>query len=64
MKTRFMCLVLCALMLFSAFLTGCANTKSDSEVTDDIVDKASNNATTLTMGSVRFAIRTRSWQHI
>ncbi|CDC62636.1 bacterial extracellular solute-binding protein [Clostridium sp. CAG:448] len=49
MKTRFMCLVLCALMLFSAFLTGCANTKSDSEVTDDIVDKASNNATTLTM---------------
>ena len=44
-----MCLVLCALMLFSAFLTGCANTKSDSEVTDDIVDKASNNATTLTM---------------
>ncbi len=49
MKKRFMCLILGALMLVSAFFTGCSNTKTDDEAADDILDEASNNAITLTM---------------
>ena len=48
MKKRLLCLFLCFVMLLSVGLTSCSQ-KSDKEAEDDVKDKASETAKTLTM---------------
>lgn len=48
MKTRWICLFLCTIMLLSAVLTGCT-TKTDDELKSNLSDTASASAMTLTM---------------
>ncbi len=48
MKKRLVCLVLCLVMLMTSVLAGCSK-KDDESATDDIKNKASESAMTLTM---------------